>query len=82
MPDSQMDNGPRKAAEFYRIRWRIENSYKSYEQMRPRTTSRHHSVRLLLTMMPFIFYNIWTLARFMEARRAGVHNGEAGRRAR
>ncbi len=44
--------------------------------MRPRTTSRSHSVRLLLTIMPFVFYNIWTLARFMEARRAGVHNGE------
>ena len=58
----------------------IENSYKSYEQMRLRTTSRSHSVRLLLTILPFIFYNIWTLARFMEARRAGVHNEAADRR--
>ena len=53
-----------------------------YEQMRPRTTSRSHSVRLLLTILPFILCNIWTLARFMEVRRAGVHNEVAGRRAR
>ena len=45
-----------------------------------RTTSRSHSVRLLLTILPLIFCNMWTLARFMEARRAGVHNGEADRR--
>ena len=78
MPDSWIDDDPDKVAEFYRVRWGIENSYKSYEQMRPRTTSRSHSVRLLLTIMPFIFCNIWTLARFMEARRAGVHNGGDG----
>ncbi len=80
MPDSWIDDDPDKVAEFYRVRWGIENSYKSYEQMRPRTTSRSHSVRLLLTIMPFIFCNMWTLARFMEARRAGVHNGETDRR--
>ena len=50
--------------------------------MLPGTASRRHSVRLLQTIMPFIFYNTWALARFMEARRASVHNGEAGRRAR
>ena len=85
MPDSWIDDDPDKVAEFYRIRWGIENSYKSYEQMRPRTTSRSYSVRFLLTIMPFVFYNIWTLARFMEARRAGVHNEArrtAARRAR
>ena len=58
----------------------IENSHESYEQMRPGTTSRSRSVRLLLTIMPFMFCNMWTLARFMEARRAGVRNGEADRR--
>ena len=82
MPDSWIDDDPDKVAEFCRVRWGIENSYKSYEQMRPRTTSRSHSVRFLLTMIPFIFYNVWTLARFVEARHAGVHNGEAVRRAR
>ena len=61
MPDSWIDDDPDKVAEFYRVRWGIENSYKSYEQMRPRTTSRSYSVRLLLTIMPFVFYNIWTL---------------------
>ena len=47
--------------------------------MRPGTTGRR-SVLLLLTIMPCIFYNTGTLACFMEARHAGVHNGEAGRR--
>ena len=80
MPDSRMDNDPDKVAEFYRMRWGIENSHESYEQMRPGTTSRSHFVRLLLTMTPFMLYNVWTPARFMEARRAGVHDGEADRR--
>ena len=59
---------PRRVAEFYRRRWGIEDSYKSYEAMRPRTTSTDYSVRILLWFIPFLFYNIWILARFMEAR--------------
>lgn len=59
---------PHRVAEFYRRRWGIENSYKSYEAMRPRTTSTDYSVRILLWFIPFLFYNIWILARFMAAR--------------
>ena len=66
---------PHRVAEFYRRRWGIENSYKSYEQMRPRTTSTNYSVRILVWFIPFLFYNIWTLARFLAARRGLVRNG-------
>ena len=59
---------PHRVAEFYRRRWGIENSYKSYEAMRPRTTSTDYSVRILLWFIPFILYNVWILARFMAAR--------------
>ena len=48
--------------------------------MRPRATTHTHFVRPLLTLIPFIFYNIWILARFMDARREGKHNEEADRR--
>lgn len=66
---------PHRVAEFYRRRWGIENSYKSYEQMRPRTTSTDYSVRILMWFMPFLLYNIWVLARFLAARRGLVRNG-------
>ena len=66
---------PHRVAEFYKRRWGIENSYKSYEQMRPRTTSTDYSVRILLWFIPFIFYNIWILARFLAARRGLVRDG-------
>ena len=59
---------PHRVAEFYRRRWGIENSYKNYEQMRPRTTSTDYSVRILLWFIPFILYNVWILARFMADR--------------
>ncbi len=64
-----------RVAEFYRRRWGIENSYKSYEAMRPRTTSTDYSVRILLWFIPFILYNVWILARFMAARGRGHHPG-------
>ena len=44
------DGDPRTVAEFCRIRrgGGIENSYLSYEQMWPKTTSHNHSVRIIL----------------------------------
>ena len=72
MPDSRIGGDPHRVADFCRRRWGIENSYMSYdklyEQMRPRTTSTSHSVRILLWILPFALYNIWILARFMAAR--------------
>ena len=74
MPDSWIGGDPHRVADFYRRRWGIENSYKSYdklyEQMRPRTTSTSYSVRILLWILPLVLYNIWILARFMTVRQA------------
>ena len=72
MPDSWIGGDPHRVADFYRRRWGIENSYKSYDKLyertRPRTTSTSYSVRILLWILPFALYNIWILARFMAAR--------------
>ena len=35
-------------AEQYRLRWGVETAYSNYESLRPRTTSRNESVRMLL----------------------------------
>ena len=75
MSEGWIGGDPHRVAEFYRRRWGIENSYKSYEAMRPRTTSTDYSVRILLWFIPFILYNIWILARFMAARGRGHHPG-------
>ena len=66
---------PHRVAEFYRRRWDIENSCKSYEAMRPRTTSTDYPVRILLWFIPFILYNVWILARIMAVRGRGHHPG-------
>ncbi len=75
MGEGWIGGDPHRVAEFYRRRWGIENSYKSYEAMRPRTTSTDYSVRILLWFIPFILYNVWILARFMAARDRGHHPG-------
>ena len=62
-------------AELYRMRWGIKNSYKSYEQLRPWTTSNKLSVRILLWFIPFILYNLWLLARFLTAKQTGMAGG-------
>lgn len=57
MSDAWIGGDPHRVAEFYRRRWGIENSYKSYEAMRPRTTSTDYSVRILLEAS--IFGSAW-----------------------
>ena len=69
------DGDAQRVADFYRKRWGIENAYKSYEQMRPRTTSTSYAVRILLWFLPFLFYNLWMLARFKAARTNPSING-------
>ncbi len=68
MGEGWIGGDPHRAAEFYRRRWGIKNSCKSYEAMRPRTTSTDYSVRILPWFTPFILYGVWILARFMAAR--------------
>ena len=43
--------------ERYRQRWGIETGYRCYESVRPRTTTRSESVRILLMFFPFLMYN-------------------------
>ena len=48
--------------EQYRARWSIETGYRCVESMRPRTTSREESVRVLLLFTPILLFNAWILA--------------------
>ena len=75
MSDSWIHGDPGRAAELYKMRRGIENSYKSYEQLRPWTTSNSHSVRILLWYIPFVLYNLWMLARHITGRRTGITGG-------
>ena len=76
MPDSWINSDPKYVEDLYKLRWGIENSYKScdksYEQLRPWTTSNRHSVLLLLWYIPFILCNPWMLARFITGRRTAI----------
>lgn len=62
---------PDRFVETYRRRWGIETAFRCYEQVRPRTTSRNESVRLLLLFFPMLLYNAWTLARHLFGRVGG-----------
>ena len=77
MPDSWIDGDPHLVAEFYRLRWSIENSYKVYEKMRPWTTSDSYTVRILLWFLPFVLYNLWIIARFLTGKRTGDIGGRS-----
>ena len=68
MGEDWTGGGPHRVAGFCRRRRGIENSCKSYEAMRPRTTGTDCSVRILLWLVPFILYSVWILARLMAAR--------------
>ena len=67
MSEGRIGGDHRRVTEFYRKRCGMENSCKSYEQMRPRTASTDYFIRILFWFIPFLFYNIWILARFLAA---------------
>ena len=67
----RINGDPKYIADLYRKRWGIENSYKSYEQLRPWTTSNNYSVRILLWFLPFVLCNIWMIARFITCKQTG-----------
>ena len=48
--------------EEYKKRWRIENNFKSVEQMRARTGSRNHSIRVFMFFLSMIVCNLWYTA--------------------
>ena len=54
--------------EQYRARWSIETGYRCIESMRPRTTSREESVRVLLLFAPILLFNAWILASHLLQR--------------
>ncbi len=53
----------------YRSRWGIESGYVGVEELRARTTSRNHSLRLLYFYYALVLYNAWLLANLSLARR-------------
>ena len=77
LPDSWIKGDPNRVSEFYSLRWGIENSYKSYEEMRPWTTSNNYSIRILLWFFPFVLYNLWMIARFITARKLAIVEGRS-----
>ena len=48
--------------EEYKKRWRIENNFKSVEQIRARTGSRNHSIRVFMFFLSMIVCNLWYTA--------------------
>ena len=48
--------------EEYKKRWRIENNFKSVEQMRARTGSRNHAIRAFMFFLSMIMCNLWYAA--------------------
>ena len=48
--------------EEYKKRWRIENNFKSVEQMRARTSSRNHSIRVFMFFLSMTVCNLWYTA--------------------
>ena len=48
--------------EKYKKRWRIENNFKSVEQMRARTCSRNHAIRVFMFFLSMTVCNLWYTA--------------------
>ena len=48
--------------EEYKKRWRIENNFKSVEQIRARTCSRNHVIRVFMFFLSMIVCNLWYAA--------------------
>ena len=60
--------------EEYKKRWCIENNFKSVEQMRARTCSRNHSIRVFMFFLSMTVCNLWYTAvrkmnNMMETKR-------------
>ncbi|MDG6907923.1 MAG: hypothetical protein JRN20_19315 [Nitrososphaerota archaeon] len=61
-----------KLPKVYRMRWGLETGYIGVGQLRARTTSRNHSLRLLYFYYALIMYNAWLLANLILASRLNV----------
>lgn len=56
----------------YRLRWGLESGYIDVEDLRARTTSKNHTLRLLYFYYALILYNAWLLANLILARKFNV----------
>ena len=45
--------------EEYKKRWRIENNFKSVEQMRAHTCNRNHAIRVFMFFLSLVVCNLW-----------------------
>ena len=45
-------------------RWGIETGYACMERIRPRTSSRNDSIRMLLMYLPLVIYNAWIMENY------------------
>jgi putative transposase len=52
----------------YRRRFGIESSYRQFDSLRARTTSRNPALRFLLLGLSLLLLNIWAFLRFLVAR--------------
>ena len=59
-------------SEEYKKRWRIENNFKSVEQMRARTCSRNHSIRVFMFFLSMTVCNLWYVAVRKMNRVTGI----------
>ena len=48
--------------EEYKKHWRIENNFKPVEQMRARTCSRNHAIRVFMLFLSMTVCNLWYTA--------------------
>ena len=48
--------------EEYKKRWRIENNFKLVEQIRARTDSRNHAIRVFMFFLSMTVCNLWCTA--------------------
>ena len=71
VPPDTVASDPDRFVEMYRRRRGIETALRCYEQVRPRTTSRNESARLLLLFFPMPFHNARILARHLFCRDGG-----------
>ena len=50
----------------YKARWEIETGFRCIEEVQGKTRSRSLVVRLALFYFSLLFYNAWTISRFLE----------------
>ena len=63
----------------YRGRWGIETGYRVAKQVRPSTSSRNPSVRLVLFYFTMILYNVWAISnRIAGGGSSGGSGGSGG----